>query len=171
MNDELHPCARCAQMQRTCCQRAEILLTGGDVARIHAHTGRDDFDERRRPLDPAYLEADDADPEWLGLTLDADGRRRLLARRPNGDCVFLGERGCVLPTEVRPLVCRLYPWSYDAGGLRGEDAEYCPRALRRWPGDTMIEVLAIGRADAESWRARLYQELRDDRPRELGGAA
>ena len=32
----MHPCARCALAQKTCCQRAEILLTGGDVSRIAA---------------------------------------------------------------------------------------------------------------------------------------
>ena len=39
---KLHPCARCAAVQRTCCQRAEILLTEGDVARVGAFVGRTD---------------------------------------------------------------------------------------------------------------------------------
>ncbi|MBK8976226.1 MAG: YkgJ family cysteine cluster protein [Planctomycetes bacterium] len=163
MSADPHPCARCAQIQRTCCQRAEILLTGGDVARIRAHSGRADFDERRVPLDPAYLEHDPDDPEWLGLTVGRDGRRRMLVRRAEGDCTFLGAQGCVLPTEVRPLVCRLYPWSYTAGGLATESADYCPPVLLRFAGDSMLDVLDMQRADAERWRARLYDELRDDR--------
>lgn len=170
METELHPCARCAQMQRTCCQRAEILLTGGDVARIRAHSGRDDFFERRTPADASYLEHDPADPEWLPLTVGRDGRRRMLTRRADGDCAFLGAAGCVLPTEVRPLVCRLYPWSYTAAGLLGEDSDYCPSVLRRFVGDNMLDVLDMRRTDGERWHAQLYAELRDERG-SVGGAA
>ena len=38
----------------------------------------------------------------------------------NGDCTFLGAAGCVLPEEVRPLVCRLYPFEYTHRGILGE---------------------------------------------------
>jgi Fe-S-cluster containining protein len=170
METGLHPCARCAQMQRTCCQTTEILLTAGDVARIRAHTGREDFAERRVPGDPTYLEHDPADPEWLSLTVGRDGRRRMLQKRDGGDCTFLGAAGCVLPTEVRPLVCRLYPWSYTHAGLAGEDSGYCPTVLRRFVGDTMLEVLEMRRADAERWHAQLYAELGDERG-SFGGVA
>lgn len=162
MTTELHPCARCAQLQRTCCQRAEILLTGGDAARIREHTARDDFLEWRVPDDPSYLEPDPADPEWLELAVAEGGRRRVLTREPNGDCVFLGERGCVLPLETRPLVCRLYPFAYTADGLVDEAAGYCPAGLLRWPGDSMLDVLAMSRQDGERWRSQLYSELRSD---------
>lgn len=171
MNDDgLHACARCARMQRTCCQRAEILLTGGDVARIRAHTGRDDFHERRTPADPTYVEHDPNDPDWVPLTVGRDGRRRTLVRAPDGDCTFLGPAGCVLTAATRPLVCRLYPWSYTSHGLAGELADYCPTSLLRHPGDSMLAVLAMERAEAESWRAQLYAELQGDRGT-LGGAA
>ena len=48
----LAPCARCASVRRTCCQRADILLTERDVERISAHAAHvngGDFHERRVP--------------------------------------------------------------------------------------------------------------------------
>lgn len=162
---EPHPCARCASMRKTCCQRAEILVTAGDVARIARRTGRAEFVENRAPADPEYLEHDADDPDWRRLTVRSDGARRVLKRRESGDCVFLGAEGCTLGTEVRPLVCRLYPWAYTEAGLTGEDSEYCPvEALRAvgkdGRGTTMLTILKMDRVDAERWRRRLYEELR-----------
>ena len=158
----MHPCARCASVQRTCCQRAEILVTDGDLARIRAASARGDFTEFRAPVDPAYLEHDPADPDWLDLTLRSDGTRRMLRRSANGDCIFLGERGCVLDEATRPIVCRLYPYSYDAGGIRAEEPEYCPTLLLTPPGGSMATLLEMSRVRAEGWRELLYRELRAD---------
>jgi Fe-S-cluster containining protein len=165
--ETLHPCARCARMQRTCCQRAEILVTSADVQRIAAHTGvsaRESgaFVEHRAPADPSYLEDDPEDPRWKLLTVAADGSRRMLKRKPDGDCTFLGPQGCVLPTDVRPLVCRLYPWSYDQRGLLGEDADYCPTAALQPPEGRMALLLDLPAVVAEGWRSQLYAELESD---------
>lgn len=156
---DLHPCARCARVQKTCCQRTEILVTAGDVARIAAHTGRADFWERRRVRDSAYLDDDPDDPHWRPATVAADGTRAMLVKRANGDCSFLGEQGCVLPEETRPLVCRLYPFEYTHAGILGEDPEYCPRPLVDPAGVGMARVLGMRAEDAERWRSQLYREL------------
>jgi len=167
----LHPCARCASVQRTCCQRAEILVTAGDVARIGAFLTAGgapgatmDFVERRAPLDPEYVRSDPDDPNWVRYTVAADGTRRMLRKQANGDCTFLGQRGCVLPEDVRPLVCRLYPYFYAEDGLDGVDSEYCPTALLAPDGRSMADVLDIPAAKAEGWRQQLYQELRHGTP-------
>jgi uncharacterized protein len=160
----LAPCARCASVRRTCCQRADILLTERDVERIAAHANGLDFHERRAPGDPSYFDADEDDPAWLGLTLAADGTRRMLRRQPNGDCIFLGEAGCALTSGTRPLVCRLYPFSYNEGGLTGRDEHYCPTDLLAPGGQPMADVLGIDAGSAEGWRASLYEELRHGRP-------
>ena len=160
----LAPCARCASVRRTCCQRADILLTERDVERISAEVGELDFHERRVPGDPSYADAHEDDPEWLGLTFAADGTRRMLRRQANGDCVFLGEAGCGLALGVRPLICRLYPFSYNASGLTGRDEHYCPTELLAPRGQPMTDVLGIEGAAAERWRASLYEELRHGRP-------
>lgn len=161
----MHPCARCARMQKTCCQRTEILITKGDEARIAHHTGRADFWSVRVPLDATYVESDPNDPNWLRYTTDAKGRRRMLKKQANGDCVFLGAQGCVLPLEVRPIVCRLYPFAYNERGLDGMDDGYCPREVLiagHQPGVTMLTVLNMSVLDGERWRAMLYDELRRD---------
>lgn len=158
-----HPCARCAAIQKTCCQRADILVTPGDIERIAAHTGRDAFWSLRRPDDPASAEHDPEDPDWHRLSTLPDGRRRLLDRQPGGDCTFLGHAGCILPTEVRPLVCRLYPFDYTERGIRGVFSGYCPTERlipRDQPGVTMLTILGMEHRDGERWRAMLYAELR-----------
>lgn len=172
----LHPCARCAAVQRTCCQRAEILVTSGDEARIAAFVasggalaragefGGGEFVERRAPADPEYVRPDPDDPNWIRYTVAADGTRRMLRRAANGDCTFLGPTGCVLPETVRPLVCRLYPYSYSERGLDGVDSEYCPTALLAPDGRSMAAVLDIPAAQAEAWRSQLYEELANGRP-------
>ena len=159
-NADAPACVRCAATQKTCCQRAEILLTAGDLDRIRRHGGHDAFWELRRPADPAYTQADPEDPDWLTYTVRADGTRRVLRRRAGGDCTFLGARGCQLPVTVRPLVCRLYPYAYTASGLTGVDSEYCPTALLAPEGTPMTEVLAMSTIVAERWRQQLYEELR-----------
>lgn len=163
--EDIHPCARCASMQKTCCQRAEILVTRGDLARIAQHTGQSDFWNNRPPENAEYLEQDPDDPNWLAYTTNERGERRMLLRRPTGDCTFLGEAGCVLPLEVRPLVCRLYPFAYTESGIDGQDVEYCPTESllpKDRPGVTMLTILGMDPADGERWRSALYRELRED---------
>lgn len=156
----MHPCARCACVRLTCCERAEITLTDGDLRRVAAWTGRDDFSERRWPQDPADAVPDPDDPDWHRGTVAPDGTRRVLRRRRGGACTLLGEAGCSLPEDVRPLVCRLYPFVYDARGLAPvESAHYCPSILLATAGRTMSGVLGMDRATAEGWRAQLYEEL------------
>lgn len=155
----MHPCARCAAVQRTCCQRAEILVTAGDIDRIAAATSKQAFHERRAPKDPSFLDRDDDDPNWLRYTFDENGQRRVLTRKSNDDCVFLGATGCELALETRPLVCRLYPYSYNEQGLQDVDSEYCPTAMLAPAGESMAVVLDIPAVAAEAWRHQLYEEL------------
>ncbi len=136
-------------------------MTQGDVARIRAHGVRGTFTERRAPVDPAYTEVDPADPDWVRLTVRQDGTRRMLIR-PGHQCTFLGPQGCVLPGDVRPLVCRIYPFTYTAAGLAGEAPDYCPTKVLAPAGQPMTQVLDMDARAAEGWRAQLYAELRAD---------
>jgi Fe-S-cluster containining protein len=157
-------------MQRTCCQRTEILVTSGDVARIERHVAREDgaFHEWREPPDPAYVEHDERDPRWLELTVRADGKRHVLAQEPNGDCTFLGPEGCTLSREVRPLICRLYPLRYSERGVEGEAAEYCPIAVLQPPEGSMALLLGMEELEIRRWHAMLYEELEEDLERDEG---
>lgn len=151
-------CVRCARHTLTCCQRSQVYATPGDVERIAAHTGRSDFVEFRPPEDAAYADQDD-DPTWRDRVFRSDGSRRVLRREPNGDCTFLGPSGCTLPLEVRPLVCRLYPFQYTEAGLAEQVAIGCPLELLQ-PGLPLLTALDMQRGDGERWRRQLYAEIR-----------
>jgi Fe-S-cluster containining protein len=155
-------CARCARHMRTCCQTCEIYVSPGDVKRIGDHVGRTDFHEMRRPEDDVYLDHDD-DPPWRDHVFRADGTRRVLRRQPSGDCTFLGSQGCTLPLEVRPLVCRLFPYDYDAGGIRQDLAGGCPTHLVR-PDWDLIRELDMRPDDAHRWHRQLYEEIQLEQP-------
>lgn len=149
-------CARHAQLGKTCCQVCEVLVTEGDRRRIAAHAHVTDFWEYRPPNDPGYLDQDD-DPNWLKWAFRSDGTRPVLKRSEAG-CTFLGQAGCRLPMDVRPLICRLYPYTYTEHGIDGVLDE-CPAEVIP-PGQTILEVLDMNRQAADQWHALLYAELR-----------
>lgn len=155
-------CARCACVQKTCCQDSEIFVTLGDVARIREHTGADAFWQYAVPTDPVYLNEHD-DPIWMENAFQPDGTRRVLQKMANDDCTFLTSSGCCLPLEVRPLVCRLYPYDYTADGLKSEPASGCPRQLLR-DGESVFEAVGVERESALRWHRMLYDELLQERP-------
>jgi Fe-S-cluster containining protein len=64
-----------------------------------------------------------------------------------------------LPLEVRPLVCRIYPYDYDQHGLKAHElAQGCPLELLR-PGQGLLEALDMNREDAQRWYGMLYEEI------------
>ena len=150
-------CVRCARHRKTCCQVSEIFVTLDDVRRIEQHSGRSDFHEFRRPLNPDYADQDD-DSTWRDHVFRPDGTRRVLRRESNGDCTFLGQNGCRLPLEVRPLVCRLYPFDYTESGLLDELSPGCPLELLA-DGQDLVDALQMNAVDAEVWRSQLYAEI------------
>ena len=150
-------CVRCAQHMKTCCQTSEVYTTPGDVRRISEFTGQEDFTEFRQVEDPIYLDQDD-DPIWNEHVFRADGSRRVLKRKPGGDCTFLGDQGCVLPLETRPLICRIYPYDFTAEGLLERLAKGCPTQLIP-TGKTLLQALDIDRSDAQRWHKQLYEEI------------
>ena len=148
---------------KTCCQTAEVYVTRGDVRRIEEFTGQADFHEFRPPENPVYLPDDqNDDPVWNENVFQADGTRRVLKRQAGGDCTFLGPAGCQLPLEMRPLICRIYPFDYDADGLLDDLAKGCPLELLR-PKQDLVEALEMRRSDAERWHEQLYAELRQEK--------
>lgn len=153
-------CARCARHHETCCQKTDIYVTLQDVRRIEQHVGFSGFEEFRQPFDPVYIFQED-DPLWMEKVFQADGSRRVVRHKENGDCVFLGSAGCTLPTEVRPLICRLYPFDYNAEGLKTVPASGCPSHLLA-PGQSVFEGVGVNPDDARRWHGMLYQELQQE---------
>jgi len=154
-------CVRCSRHVKTCCPPSEVYASPGDVLRIAEFTGRDDFYEYRVPDDPVHLQ-EDGDPIWIENVIRPDGTRRVLQRQPDGDCTFLGDAGCALPLETRPLICRIYPFDYTADGLRDELAHGCPMELLP-AGQSLLQALDIKRSDAERWHKQLYAEVLTER--------
>ena len=153
-------CARCARHYDTCCRRTDIYVTQRDVERIEQHVGYSGFEEFRAPLDPAYT-SDQDDPLWQSRVFRTDGTRRVLKHRNEHDCIFLGSAGCTLPTEVRPLICRLYPYDYNEDGLKPVPASGCPQHLLA-PGQTVFDGVGVSHDDARRWHTMLYDELRQE---------
>ena len=151
-------CAKCAQRELTCCQNTEVLVTDGDLQRIATYVGRTDFWEYQKPQDPVYSMHQPADPNWLDYTLRPDGTRPQLKHLLSGDCTFLTSTGCSLPSEVRPLICRLYPYDYTEHGIDGT-VSGCPLYLLE-KGQTLIGEIGINPGDAKRWHEQLYSELR-----------
>jgi Fe-S-cluster containining protein len=134
-----------------------VYVTLGDVERIQQFTGHCDFHEYRAPVDSIYLH-DDGDIVWRSHVFRDDGSRRVLKQQANGDCLFLGSQGCTLTAEVRPLVCRIYPYDFNHQGIRDEPARGCPVELL--PGRQSVFVaLRMDYHDAVRWHKQLYEEI------------
>jgi Fe-S-cluster containining protein len=153
---------------RTCCQTAEVYVTPGDVRRIEEHTGQNGFYEFRQPENQVYVHEDVyEDPVWQEHVFREDGSRRVVKRQESGDCTFLGPAGCVLPLEIRPLICRIYPFDYDHNGLLPELAKGCPVELLR-QGQDLIAALEMDSAEAKRWHRQLYAELLEEKVGQCG---
>ena len=162
MTEQNEPfCARCARFIKNCCQVPDVYVTLDDVERIVHGTGRRDFFEFRVSSDPSYVEQLD-DPTWREFVIRPDGSRRVLKHTNEGNCTFLGLSGCLVDLEVRPLVCRLYPFDYTGNGIKEQPAPGCPTFLLG-PEQDLFQTLGMTREDACRWHKQLYDEIRKER--------
>jgi Fe-S-cluster containining protein len=109
-------CARCpAVLGRSCCEAESgewlATLTDADVARMQAYLQR----AARVFCEDEWLSVEEARAYELHRPLYAGyfrhGPKRLTLKTAKGACVLLDRAaGCVLPDEVRPTACRLYPF-------------------------------------------------------------
>ncbi|UCD80078.1 MAG: YkgJ family cysteine cluster protein [Desulfobacterales bacterium] len=153
-------CYQCSQNGTSCCKGTQILLTTGDVRRIARFLGAFHFFTFEVP-DPIYTDPGD-DPVWLTLTIRPDGRRRVLKRTADKRCTMLAENGCLLPITVRPLICRLHPYSFTEAEVSGVDPT-CPMSREgNWP--VLLEKLGMAMFEARQWHRLLYCELREEKP-------
>jgi len=150
-------CAGCARISGSCCRGREIYITPADTARIASFIDRGDFAEWRAPENPDYSDQSD-DPVWDSHVFRKDRTRRVLRRSPDGDCTFLGPAGCLLPETVRPLVCRLHPFTYTAAGIDAEPSSDCPRDLVP-AGMSVFDALHMSTEQARLWHRMLYEEI------------
>lgn len=157
MNDI--PCISCVLAGGSCCINRQIVLTLGDVQRINARVGHNDFFTMEEPepwyLDPFY------DQAWLPLVLNPEGLLRVLKRSSDKSCGMLTKTGCVLPFESRPLVCQLHPYMYTETDIIGID-DTCPISKEK-DGFTILDRLNMSMEKAVGWQHLLYSELYTER--------
>lgn len=147
-------CWMCASSGGSCCVNMQIYLTGGDVERISSLTGSRDFYRYEAPW--SWCEDDGEDPIWRDHVLGC-ARRRVVRRKAGGSCHFLGESGCVLDLETRPLVCRLFPYVYMPDGIHGLHTR-CPASKSVRPEDDLREM-GMQSERVSAWHGTLYAEL------------
>ena len=161
----IHPdvCSRCAARNRTCC-----TVSAGDeefcfplsVPEMEAIGsaglgGEDCF--VFVPNTPGFV-------KQLGLLMPeadidrafpAQGSHWRLAVSDQGDCVFLGREGCVLPRSVRPVYCRLFPLWVFHGQLTWFTAAEC---LANRECSSLASMLAAMGTESAEVRA-LFAEM------------
>lgn len=149
----------------TCCQESPfVVITKGDVRRITEATGRNDFFAIKQYDDLSFMDTYKYDPNWHKYVVMPGNRFRVLQLENEGPCVFLHEDGCELPWEIRPLMCRIYPYNYNEFGIIGFYAHedlWCPVPLLK-KGETLSGTLNMTREQADRWRIMYYEELRAD---------
>ena len=156
--DQSRLCQECARVGKTCCQGHDIYVTRGDCLRIFNCLQDRTFYEYRSCCDPAYAEQSE-DPLWEKYVFRSDGRRRVLKHKDNGDCMLLTSTGCLLPIDARPLVCRLFPHLYSAGGITDQWDGACPAAATTAAIVMENGIAGIAQCDAAKWHQLLYYEV------------
>jgi uncharacterized protein len=157
-------CAACLREKgAVCCEVAPgeklATLLFADIARIEAATGLAShrFAEREE-LDPVErLAYETARPIYRGVFA---GNVRFGLKAKKGACVFLERgRGCVLPSEAKPLACHLYPLDFDlAGKVWLVDAPHC-LALDRAEGPAhLLRMLGTSKRALAKLRAQALSE-------------
>ncbi|WP_094605228.1 hypothetical protein SPSIL_033010 [Sporomusa silvacetica DSM 10669] len=164
----MNTCAQCARLQKTCCEReaTKIALTGGDIARISQFAGQEDFYELK-PVEeelkdvyanPACYTEDDY--IYVTYLFDDQGRRNILRKNPDQTCCFVTLTGCSLPHDIRPLLCRIYPYDWNDRLEIWIDGSYCPASLFKDEED-MVKKVGLSAAEALELIKLFYAEIMD----------
>lgn len=86
------------------------------------------------------------------------GHHWRLKTGPDGACVFLGEAGCILPRDIRPWYCRLFPSWMNRGAVTIFLADECLIAQKAKTPASGLFLLNTSVNEV----ARLYAKLRED---------
>lgn len=156
---EMGLCAHCADLGHTCCQGTVIFLTCGDVERLRA-AGERDFYVYAPPVPEGVGVGCPDDPLWARTFRF---KRRVVKHQSGEDCYFLTGEGCRLSSDVRPLICRLYPYEYNPETLKGVTAHRCPEP-QAGNAPLLLAMLGMNRDMAEEWRKMLYREIVEEFP-------
>ncbi len=120
-------CARCAGLGPTCCEvspgQEEACFPVSDLERQrisdHLALSRGGFVEERnsRAFVTNLHRLFPRERRVVDALFPARGTHLRLSTDARGRCQFLAAAGCVLPNEVRPYYCRLFPFWVVSGRL------------------------------------------------------
>ena len=150
------------------------MVTRADIARISEYT---DLPARRFTEEEGVNEGGAADfetrwPLYRGYFRRGPVRTILKAR--DGACVFFDRAsGCTLPSDVRPIACRLYPfelwadgsWSLAVGrygdlAVAREEGSACLAVEEAESMDEIFAAFGTTREQVEALGAQLAEEAR-----------
>lgn len=151
-------CERCAGLTKTCCRQSDVYVTLGDIQRISGAVQPGDFFEFRVSADPSYNDQED-DPVWASSIFRPDGSRRVVKHDSRGNCIFLGDAGCRLSIEIRPLICRLHPHLYNFKEIYSFISPECPVTLLETNERLEERIQGFDQARAVLWHKMLYDEI------------
>jgi Fe-S-cluster containining protein len=151
------------------------MVTRADIARISEYT---DLPARRFTEEEGVSESGAADfetrwPLYRSYFRRGPVRTTLLAR--NGACVFFDPTGgCTLPSDVRPIACRIYPfeqwadgsWSLAVGrygdlSVAREEGSACLAIEESESMDEVFAAFGTSREVVEALGAQLAEEARE----------
>lgn len=166
MEEKKSTCAQCAKIQKTCCQEdvTFVALTGGDIERISTYTGREDFYELQAVAEelidiyanPARFSEDDR--IYVTCLFDSKGRRNILKKNKNNECCFITDTGCLLPHDIRPLICRIYPYEWNDRREVWIEAGYCPKELFK-DNEDLIRKVGLSEEEVKRLVNQFYDEI------------
>jgi Fe-S-cluster containining protein len=139
-------CSRCGE----CCRGSNVLLGAGEPERL-ASLPWDGPDRDLSGIQPSAAIPGDSVPG-----------RRVLARREDGACVYLGSSSqCRIHerfgAEAKPLMCRLFPFGFSALGARvAVDVSFACKAVREEWGAPLATHVA-------EWTSRFPEAPRDSK--------
>lgn len=125
MNDP-HVCARCAAQGPTCCRltpgQEEVCFPvsieeKNRIQDILPHTGGFELQQTTAAFVDNVVRLFPDEREFVKKVFPVGKDHFRLAVDRTGKCRFLGASGCVLPHEVRPYYCRIFPFWYHSGKL------------------------------------------------------
>ncbi|WP_052507077.1 YkgJ family cysteine cluster protein [Desulfonatronovibrio magnus] len=116
-------CVRCSQVNPTCCrinpgaEKYCFPLSNHEIQTISAYSASHDF-YIEEPNQADFIHRLGKLLPWprkkLLSIFSLDNSHFRLNNTEDYSCVFLGNNGCSLPHDLRPVYCRIYPfWFYN----------------------------------------------------------
>ncbi len=133
MKQDPHICSRCAACQETCCQlepgtEADCFALSAPEKERLLGAGYTDFWQREKTSSAFLRNMYSLFPysrRRIHEVFPLGGVHDRLATRADGRCVLLGDSGCLLPREIRPWYCRLFPFWVVSGKVSMLGDSHC----------------------------------------------